>query len=67
MTFAGRPSVGIVYKTYDTSKTYTHWHHYHIDNHTSPNTWLLERIHFDLELRRNKINTDRIMLIVRCK
>lgn len=67
MTLIGEPSVGIVYKTYDTGKTYTHWYHCNKSNYTSPNMWLLERIDFDLELRRNKINTDRIMLIVRPK
>lgn len=68
MSLVGKPLIGIVYKTFDTGKTYTHWYHTHSHAYgESPSMWLDERLGFEMHLRKKKIRSDRIMMIVRGK
>lgn len=63
-----KPLIGIVYKTFDTGKTYTRWYHEAATFPLlSPYHFLKERMDFERELIIKKIHSDRIMCIVRGK
>ena len=69
MTLVGDPLIGIVYKTSDNTRTYTSWYHEAQNSYypfrQSPSIWLSERLNLNDTFRKNNIQTDRIMCIVR--